>query len=462
MKNKVLNKLIDQKYEKKNRLKRRIATALILSMGLISYKQYEISTHGLEVVYGDKKIGVVKEEAEAIALVDELEKDLSQKLDKDIKLEDSVSFKQTNLRKEQLTEKDDMKKNLERTATYCAIGYAIEVNGEDVAYLDTQDSAKEAIVEYKESFTNHIQQSDIKSVELVEQVSVSKREVKVDKIDDIESTVSQLKSKMEEKQTHIIEGEENYYTLSLQYGMSIDELKRLNPDKNTEVENLKAGDEVVVSAKKPVLTVETLEKETTERETDFEIVYQPDDSLFQNEERVIVKGEKGLIEEQAEVKKVNGEQIDRKVLVETVKKQPVMQIVSKGTKEVPTTKPTGQFMVPVAGHLTSSFGARWGRAHAGIDIGAGIGETIMASDGGTVTYAQFNNGGYGNMVQIDHGNGFVTRYAHASQLFVSNGQKVAKGEKIAAVGNTGRSTGPHLHFEIRKNDVPQNPAEYCQ
>lgn len=462
MNNKFTNKLTYKQYEKQNKRHRRIAAVLVISLGLISYKQYEIATQGLEVVYGDKKIGVVKEKEEAIELVDELEKDLSEKLDKDIKLDEGVSFKQTNLRKEELTQKTEIKENLERNATYCAIGYAIEVDGEDVAYLDTQESAKEAIDEFKDSFVNPSEEAEIKSVELLEQVNVAKREVKVEKIEDIESTVNQLKAKKNEQQIHTIEEGENFYTLSQKYETTVDNLKSLNPEIDTQVQILKAGDQVVVSPESPVLRVETSEEQVTERETEFEVVRQADDSLFQNQESVIVEGQRGLVEEQVEIKKINGEEVERKVLMETVKKEPVKQIVSVGTKEVPVTAPTGNFTVPVAGTLTSQFGQRWGRAHAGIDIGANIGETIMASDGGVVTYAQFNNGGYGNMVEISHENGFTTRYAHASALFVKSGQRVAKGEKIAAVGNTGRSTGPHLHFEIRKNDVPQDPRQYYQ
>ena len=82
----------------------------------------------------------------------------------------------------------------------------------------------------------------------------------------------------------------------------------------------------------------------------------------------------------------------------------------------------------------------------------------MAADGGTVTLAKWN-GNYGRCVVIDHGNGYTTLYAHCSKLLVSKGQKVAKGEKIALVGSTGRSTGPHLHFEVRKNGKAINPTK---
>ena len=100
--------------------------------------------------------------------------------------------------------------------------------------------------------------------------------------------------------------------------------------------------------------------------------------------------------------------------------------------------------------------------HAGIDLGASTGTPIYASDNGIVTEAQFKNNGYGNFISIDHGNGFVTYYAHCSEILVSPGDVVAKGDLIARVGSTGRSTGPHLHFEVRADGEAQDPMNYIK
>ncbi|NER05787.1 MAG: peptidoglycan DD-metalloendopeptidase family protein [Okeania sp. SIO3C4] len=103
---------------------------------------------------------------------------------------------------------------------------------------------------------------------------------------------------------------------------------------------------------------------------------------------------------------------------------------------------------PSKGTLTSGYGWRWGRMHRGIDIAAPTGTPIVAAAPGVVTFANWNSGGYGNLVEIKHPNGSLTVYAHNSQILVREGQKVAQGELIAKMGSTGRSTGPHLHFEI--------------
>jgi murein DD-endopeptidase MepM/ murein hydrolase activator NlpD len=113
--------------------------------------------------------------------------------------------------------------------------------------------------------------------------------------------------------------------------------------------------------------------------------------------------------------------------------------------------------VPAIRKISSKFGKRWGRHHEGIDIAAPMGTHFLASKEGKVIYSGNSLPSYGNMIIIDHGSGLHTVYAHARKLFVGRGDRVSKGEVIGKVGSTGRSTGPHLHFEIRKERKPINP-----
>lgn len=120
---------------------------------------------------------------------------------------------------------------------------------------------------------------------------------------------------------------------------------------------------------------------------------------------------------------------------------------------------------PAEGHLTSTFGYRTspftGKTvlHAGLDIANRIGTPVVASARGTVTFSGWQNA-YGNCITIDHGNSITTRYAHLAKSVVKEGQAVNRGDMIGAVGNTGRSTGPHLHYEVRVGGVPVNPMRY--
>jgi murein DD-endopeptidase MepM/ murein hydrolase activator NlpD len=126
---------------------------------------------------------------------------------------------------------------------------------------------------------------------------------------------------------------------------------------------------------------------------------------------------------------------------------------------------TGRLSYPSRAPMTSSFGWRmhpilgYRRFHSGTDFGAGIGSPIRAANAGRVIFAG-RQGGYGNTVIIDHGGGITTLYGHASELYVKEGDQVEKGQAIGAVGSTGLSTGPHLHFEVRLNGEPQDPMNY--
>jgi murein DD-endopeptidase MepM/ murein hydrolase activator NlpD len=117
----------------------------------------------------------------------------------------------------------------------------------------------------------------------------------------------------------------------------------------------------------------------------------------------------------------------------------------------------GSFVWPTSGSINQRF---WG-GHAGVDMGAWTGAPVKSADGGYVALATGGwNAGYGNHIIIDHGNGFVTLYAHLNSIFVKQGESVVAGQQIGSVGNTGNSTGPHLHFEIRYQGVPRNPLNY--
>jgi murein DD-endopeptidase MepM/ murein hydrolase activator NlpD len=117
------------------------------------------------------------------------------------------------------------------------------------------------------------------------------------------------------------------------------------------------------------------------------------------------------------------------------------------------------YVWPVHGVLTSYYGWRWGRMHEGIDIAVSSGTPVVAAAAGTVIVAGWM-GGYGNLVVVDHGGGVSTAYGHNTSVAVGVGQQVAQGQLIAYSGNTGHSTGPHVHFEVRINGAAVDPLGY--
>lgn len=143
----------------------------------------------------------------------------------------------------------------------------------------------------------------------------------------------------------------------------------------------------------------------------------------------------------------------------------IQQRIAAANKIILPYRGTGHLFPPAEGGITSNFGWRYHpilgykRFHSGLDFGASYGSTIRAAETGRVIFAGWF-GGYGNALAIAHGNGIVTLYCHSSQLYVSEGATVEKGQAIAAVGSTGLSTGPHLHFEVRKDGQPVDPMNY--
>ena len=182
---------------------------------------------------------------------------------------------------------------------------------------------------------------------------------------------------------------------------------------------------------------------------------QEDPTLLPGETRVLQTGSDGL---ETVTKKLGGDAVIASVTVA----EPVSKLIAVGTGSGQEAA-AGRFQWPCRGEVTSPFGARniFGAEdfHRGTDIAAPLGTEIRAAAAGTVCLAG-EQGSYGNLVQVDHGNGYVTYYAHCSTLLVSEGDWVDQGQTVALVGVTGRSTGPHCHFEIRWQGEPFDP-ESC-
>ena len=139
--------------------------------------------------------------------------------------------------------------------------------------------------------------------------------------------------------------------------------------------------------------------------------------------------------------------------------QAAQSAAASSSTPVRSTASASGFIWPAHGVLTSPFGWRWGRMHEGIDIAVGSGTPVVASASGVVIVAGWM-GGYGNLVVVDHGNGISTAYGHNTSVAVGFGQAVAQGQLIAYSGNTGHSTGPHIHFEVRINGAAVDPLGY--
>ncbi len=207
-------------------------------------------------------------------------------------------------------------------------------------------------------------------------------------------------------------------------------------------------------------------------ETHSEIIvhkteYIESDTLYIGQTEVDFEGENGLAENVYEIAYADGVEVSRTLVSSKVIASPKNRVERIGTKEYPSTKPTGSFAWPLSGfQITSYYGLcrpgldSYGQFHYGVDLaGPKLGEPIYAADGGEVIFAG-DNGSYGLMVKIRHEDRVMTYYAHMSALSVKEGDRVYKGQKVGEIGRTGTATGVHLHFEVRIDGKTVDPLNY--
>jgi murein DD-endopeptidase MepM/ murein hydrolase activator NlpD len=206
-----------------------------------------------------------------------------------------------------------------------------------------------------------------------------------------------------------------------------------------------------------VRTVEVVQYEEEYEETP---VYTDDDERYEDYELIVTPGATGYRKVTADRVRVNGEIVGDEPTGYEVIRPAVAAYAIRGAKKLPSPIGSGRFIRPAEGRsISSPFGLRWGRMHEGIDLDIKYAPVYAAGDG-KVVYTGNRGDGYGVMVLIDHGDGFETLYGHLSQTSVGAGEEVRKGQRIATSGNTGRSTGAHLHFEVRVDGTPRNPLDY--
>ena len=295
----------------------------------------------------------------------------------------------------------------------------------------------------------------VKYVGFTEKIQVMETYVSKDQITSKGAAYEELTAENEEPSIYVVQPGDSLSGIAAKYDMSVEDVKALNPGIESD-DNIYYDDRLTVSVPSAAVQI-MVQKQVTYKEDYFaDVVYEDDGEMYIGESEVIQEGQAGTHTVTDLVTYKGETEYDREQLQETVQVAAIAQIVKRGTKSKPT------YMYPCTNWpITSRYGYRWGRLHAGTDVGVPTGTTVRASRAGQVTVAGWL-GGYGNCVMIDHGDGVTTVYGHLSEITVSVGEYVDQGERVALSGNTGRSTGPHLHFEIRINGSAVDPEPYLQ
>ncbi|WP_058486932.1 LysM peptidoglycan-binding domain-containing M23 family metallopeptidase [Defluviitalea phaphyphila] len=435
--------------------------AIVMTTVFYSGFQLSMQDNAYYVLLDDNQVGIINMEDENLAneAFEEAESIIEEELNHEINIHESLSLEPTHVSKKEMMTKEELISSIKDNVTYDIKVYNIKVDGEIQAVVESMEEAEAVLEEVKNNYIEEENKNNIEEISFVEEVDIESEFI--DSLEDVltkEEAVAKLTKSTNEEKKYIIKEGDTLWDVAIRYDMTVEDLLKANPGLE-EDSIIQIGQEINLVIPKPIISVMTKEKYTYTEPIEKPVVYKEDDSKYKTEVEILEEGEEGEKEITAYKIRINGYEEGEEIISEEVIKEPKEEVILIGTKTPPPKSATGSFRMPVSGTLTSGFGSRWGTFHAGIDLAAPIGTPIYASDGGTVVKAGWSNG-YGYLVIIDHGNGFQTYYAHASEIYVSVGQKVAKGEKIAAVGSTGNSTGPHLHFEIRKNGEAQNPYNY--
>lgn len=444
-----------------NRKKFAIISMLLFSILTTTFLIHAQAHERQKIVYKasfkNSEVGYIED----IDMIDEALKvassRLEEQLDRVVLIDEMVVTQPVELDKEKLLNETELADQLFTILLYNKDDFwikakALSIDDSTEIIVKDEKTVESVLAEVKSAYITPANVENIQDVSFVESVEASEVYVSSERIVEKAEAVQQLQSTTEEKITYNIQSGDTLSEVANDNDMGLSELLKINPEITT-ASLLQIGQELNLMIPKPTLSVVVKEKVTYEEEIDAPVEYQEDNNEYKDYKKTIQEGQPGIKKITANVIKTNGLETGRELITEETIKEPIKSIVVKGTRQLPS------FRLPVNGRLTSGFGARWGSTHTGIDLKASTGTSVKASETGTVTFAGWG-GGYGYLVKIKHADGFETYYAHNSKLYVKVGEKVNKSDVIAASGSTGNSTGPHVHFEIRRYGDSLNPLNY--
>lgn len=300
----------------------------------------------------------------------------------------------------------------------------------------------------------------LEALAFADNVEIAVAYMNQDELTDISEAIAEVTKDKQTEQIYEVQPGDTLSQIALNHDIPMEELVEINDTLESEDSVIRAGDELSITVPLPELSYIRTERMYYEENYNAPIEYVDNDDWYTTDKVTLQDPVAGYHRVIADVSYKNDQELSRNILTEQVIMEPVAKIVERGTKIPPT------YVKPISGGRQSSgFGRRKAPKkgastyHRGIDWATPIGTAVMASCGGTVSRAGWGSG-YGNVIYIDHPDGRQTRYGHLSKVLVKVGDKVSQNQKIALSGNTGRSTGPHLHFEILINGGQVNPLNY--
>lgn len=463
-----------------------IAAIVITGSGILTYSLYR-SNHTVSyfVVQVDgKEIGTLDNEQQLQDLMERKKAQFKLKYpNANIQIKDAGITLTAAKAFKAVTNAEETLKRLDQQLEVESTGVKLIVDGKVLGILPTEADVSKVLEQLKDQYTPETMaiealsakttktggakadankkatkaSSEVKveSVEFGEKIDQSKAVVSPEKIVDADTMLAQIQQGMEAMIQYEVREGDTISSIAKRFSISQKDIFKSNPD--VKERSMQIGTILNIKATKAPLTVRTVEKLSEEIITAPQVITRKSENMKAGTSKVIDEGSTGLKVMHYRITKDNGEVVAEEWLGQNVITPSKPKIVVQGTKIMG--QGTGDFAWPVSSaSITSSYGKRWGRMHQGTDI-VSSNRTIMAADEGIISFAGTKSG-YGNVIIINHQNGYETLYGHLSKIDVKEGQVVEKGGAIGVMGNTGRSTGTHLHFEIHNNGTVENPMKY--
>lgn len=403
---------------------------------------------GFVVTVDDQEIGVVTQKESVEAVIKQLVKEHTpEDVQRDVKPREEIKIKRTWFtRKNEVLSEISLKEVLQGKLTYMTLGTGIVIDGDEKVIVANEEKAREVLSLVKGRFRPPETGIKLQSLVFREKVGLLERETPVEKITGTAEAVELLINGPGKMVVHTVEEGETLWDIARNNDLWVEDLQKANPQLSSIT--LQIGQQLKLIKSEPMLhVVATYNQEITEQ-IPYAEEFVTDASLMRGTQCVRQEGSSGEKKISYRIKELNGAEIEREVVGEQILKEPVNKVVARGTKLMLASRGGGGSLGwPLRGTITSRYGYRGQEFHTGLDIDGVTGQPVYAAESGKVVYTGWR-GNYGRMLVIDHGGGLETRYAHLSAFKVRVGDTVSRGETVALVGSTGRSTGSHLHFEV--------------
>ncbi len=406
-------------------------------------------------VYVDKeKAFVVKEPEQLNELIDKKLAEEKKISHNDVEFANQLDFQRVFVSEEQIVAASELERNLGKYLQFETSGTAIIVNGKNVALVSDRKTAEQILKELKQEYAWVDEGEKLLDLGFMEKVQLKDVKVSAHDLLDKKQAYGLIKTGTDNPEKYIVKSGDSLWLIARRNDMYVNDIVVAN---HLKTDKLDLGQELLLLKSKPYINVVASVEGNKVEAIPFEVEIIVDKKAASGI-RVKQDGQDGEKRVEYVATKYNGITSKREVKKETIIKAAVKKVIVKGSKVtmVASRGGSGALDWPAYGVITQYYR---GGGHTGIDIGARSGTTIRAADSGYVKSASYQ-GGYGRFIVIDHNNGIITRYAHCSSISVSEGQSVVKGQAIGTVGSTGRSTGPHLHFEVLSRGSFRNPLDY--